>query len=101
MTATASFPLGQPPPGDPARPRPAGRRASLETDEFRLAVVGHLIHTCAKDVREASTYDLYQAFAHTVRDRLVHRWLATQRTHVERDVKRVCYLSSEFLTGRS
>jgi starch phosphorylase len=79
----------------------AGRRASLETDEFRLAVVEHLIHTCAKDVREASAHDLYQAFAHTVRDRLVHRWLATQRTHVEVDAKRVCYLSSEFLTGRS
>ena len=36
-----------------------------------------------------------------MRDRLVHRWLATQRTYVERDVKRVYYLSSEFLTGRS
>ena len=38
---------------------------------------------------------------HAVRDRLVHRWLATQRTYDERDVKRVYYLSSEFLTGRS
>ena len=96
MTATAHRP--------PVRARPthaAGRRASLQTDEFRLAVVEHLIHTCAKDVREASPYDLYQAFAHTVRDRLVHRWLATQRTYVERDAKRVYYLSSEFLTGRS
>ena len=102
MTASAPRVLGQPPPSpETARPRPAGRRASLQTDEFRLAVVEHLIHTCAKDVREASPYDLYQAFAHTVRDRLVHRWLATQRTHVEVDAKRVCYLSSEFLTGRS
>jgi len=73
----------------------------LQTDEIRLAVIGHLIHTCAKDLREASTTDFYEAFAHTVRDRLVHRWLATQRTHVEQDAKRVCYLSSEFLTGRS
>jgi starch phosphorylase len=31
----------------------------------------------------------------------VHRWLATQRTYDENDVKRVYYLSSEFLTGRS
>ena len=36
-----------------------------------------------------------------MRDRLVHRWLATQRTYDERDVKRAYYLSSEFLTGRS
>jgi starch phosphorylase len=39
--------------------------------------------------------------AHSVRDRLVERWLATQRTYVERDAKRVNYLSAEFLTGRS
>jgi glycogen phosphorylase len=79
----------------------AGRRASLRTEDFRLAVAEHLVHTCAKEVREASAADFYQAFAHTVRDRLVHRWLATQRTHLELDAKRVCYLSSEFLTGRS
>jgi glycogen phosphorylase len=79
----------------------AGRLASLQTGEFRQSVIEHIIHTCAKDVREASAHDLYEAFAHTVRDRLVHRWLATQRTHTEQDAKRVCYLSSEFLTGRS
>jgi glycogen phosphorylase len=64
-------------------------------------VLEHLVHTCAKDPREASELDLYHALAHTVRDRLVHGWLATQRTHFEQDVKRACYLSSEFLTGRS
>jgi starch phosphorylase len=83
-----------------ARPR-EGRRASLDAQAFRAAVGEHLVHTCACDARDATALDLYQAFAHTVRDRLVHRWLATQRTHLEQDVKRVCYLSSEFLTGRS
>src|SRR3954468_20960086 len=78
-----------------------GRRASLDATDFSATVLEHLVHTCAKDPREASALDLYHAFAHTVRDRLVHRWLATQKTHLERDVKRACYLSSEFLTGRS
>jgi multidrug efflux system membrane fusion protein len=50
--------------------------------------VGHVVHTCAKEIRDASALDFYNAFAHTVRDRLVHRWLATQRTHLEEDVKR-------------
>jgi starch phosphorylase len=77
------------------------RRASLQTADFRAAVLDHILHTCAKELRDASALDFYEAFAHTVRDRLVHRWLATQRTHVEKDVKRVCYFSSEFLTGRS
>jgi starch phosphorylase len=78
-----------------------GRRASLAAADFRTTVLEHLVHTCAKDPRDAGPLDLYHAFAHTVRDRLVHRWLATQRTHFEQDVKRACYLSSEFLTGRS
>jgi starch phosphorylase len=78
-----------------------GRRASLAAADFRATVLEHLVHTCAKDPRDANALDLYHAFAHTVRDRLVHRWLATQRTHFEQDVKRACYLSSEFLTGRS
>ena len=84
-----------------AAPAVAGRRASLSAPDFRATVVEHLVHTCAKDPRDASALDLYHALAHTVRDRLVHRWLATQRTHFEQDVKRACYLSSEFLTGRS
>src|SRR5438132_322587 len=72
------------------------RRASLRASDFRVAVAEHIVHTCAKDIRDASPLDFYNALAHTVRDRLVHRWLATQRTHIEEDAKRVCYFSSEF-----
>src|SRR3954466_10461592 len=82
--------------------RPVGsRRGSIEAAAFTRDVLDHVVHTCAKEVRDASPFDLYQGFALTVRDRLVHRWLATQRTYLERDVKCAYYLSSEFLTGRS
>ena len=73
----------------------------MDAGTFKRSILDHLLYTCAKEMRDASARDLYQALAHTVRDRLVHRWLATQRTYEERDVKRVYYLSSEFLTGRS
>ena len=96
-TAASPRPVGE---GEP-RARNNSRRASLQATDFRAAVADHLVHTCAKELRDAVPLDFYHAFAHTVRDRLVHRWLATQRTHVEEDVKRVCYFSSEFLTGRS
>ena len=102
-TATTSAPTATPAAsgsGPISAPSPS-RRSSLADADFRAAVVEHVVHTCAKEIRDASALDFYHALAHTVRDRLVHRWLATQRTHVERDVKRVCYLSSEFLTGRS
>jgi starch phosphorylase len=41
------------------------------------------------------------ALAQTVRDRLINQWLQTQRTHHEKGVKRVYYLSLEFLMGRA
>src|SRR6201996_7203596 len=73
----------------------------VDPDEFRRDLYHHLLYTCVKDPREAGTIDVYRAMAHSVRDRLVERWLSTQRLYVERDVKRVNYLSAEFLTGRS
>jgi len=69
--------------------------------EFLREVTHHLRYTCLKEPPEADPVDLYRAMAHTVRDRLVERWLATQRKYVDGDVKRVNYLSAEFLTGRS
>jgi starch phosphorylase len=73
----------------------------LDVGSFKRCVLEHLLYTCAKDARDATAVDFYRAMAHTVRDRLVQRWIATQRTYLEKDVKRAHYLSSEFLTGRS
>jgi starch phosphorylase len=80
---------------------PARLPARVDPEQFRRDLFDHLLYTCVKERSDASAVDLYRAMAHSVRDRLVQRWLATQRTYVERDVKRVHYLSSEFLTGRS
>ena len=85
----------------PLRRPTAFHRVGMDPAAFKRSLLDHLLYTCAKELRESSPSDLYQALAHAVRDRLVHRWLATQRTYEERDVKRVYYLSSEFLTGRS
>jgi starch phosphorylase len=76
-------------------------RVGMDPRAFKRSVLDHLLFTCAQDLHDASSRDLYRAMAHAVRDRLVHRWLATQRTYDEKDVKRAYYLSSEFLTGRS
>jgi starch phosphorylase len=39
------------------------------------------------------------ALAHTVRDRLVERWMSTVANYRAEDARVVCYLSAEFLTG--
>jgi glycogen phosphorylase len=76
-------------------------RVGMDARSFKRSVVDHLLFTYARSLRDASARDIYRAMAHAVRDRLVHRWLATQRAYDEHDAKRVYYLSSEFLTGRS
>jgi len=76
-------------------------RTSMTAPAFKRALFDHLFYTCAKNIGDATSFDMYRALAHTVRDRLIHRWLDTQHTYLARDVKRVCYLSSEFLLGRS
>ncbi|HVP91908.1 MAG TPA: glycogen/starch/alpha-glucan phosphorylase [Terriglobales bacterium] len=60
----------------------------------------HLRYTLAKDSYSATERDCYYALALAVRDRLIERWMATQQTHHRRNVKRVYYLSLEFLIGR-
>jgi starch phosphorylase len=66
-------------------------------DSFNL----HLHHTLARDRYEAADYERFQAIAYAVRDRLIDRWIKTQQTYYKKNVKRVYYLSLEFLMGRS
>jgi glycogen phosphorylase len=76
-------------------------RTGMSPQEFKRAFLDHLFYTCARKLSDATEADLYRALSFAVRDRLIQRWLATQTTYFQEDVKRVCYLSSEFLVGRS
>ena len=76
-------------------------RTSMHPAALERAVLDHLYYTCSKDERSATALDILRAVSHATRDRLVHRWIKTQRTYYERDAKRVYYLSAEFLLGRS
>jgi starch phosphorylase len=73
----------------------------MEPDALRQAVLDHIYYTCAKDRASATSRDVYTAMAHAMRDRLLHRWLATRKTYRTQDVKRAYYLSAEFLLGRA
>ena len=75
-------------------------RTGMSPKTLERALLDHLTYTQSKDLRSATLLDVNFALAHTVRDRLVRRWMKTQRTYQERDPKRVYYLSAEFLLGR-
>jgi len=74
-------------------------RTALSTATIRRAFLDHVFHTQGKLPGHASQNDLYQALAHTVRDRLVQRWISTAEAYLGRPSRTVAYLSAEFLMG--
>jgi starch phosphorylase len=71
-----------------------------DVDTLRQNIRDRLIHIVGKDPMHATTRDWLHAVSFAVRDRLIERRMFTKRYHQEADVKRVYYLSMEFLLGR-
>jgi glycogen phosphorylase len=71
-----------------------------DVEEIKSAVLAKLALDLGKDASVATDRDWFVAAALTVRDRIVHRWLAVDRASHAQDRKRVYYLSLEFLIGR-
>jgi glycogen phosphorylase len=81
--------------------RPASAPAEDDDlDEIKSAVLAKLALELGKDASVATDRDWFVAAALTIRDRIVHRWLAVDRTSHAQGRKRVYYLSLEFLIGR-
>ncbi len=74
-------------------------RTGLSVETLKRAITDNLFYLQGKFPAIATKCDWYMALAYTVRDRLVHRWITTRHTGMRKDVKLVCYLSAEFLTG--
>ena len=75
-------------------------RTGMTVVTLKRAFADNLYYLLAKDEYWATPHDYYMALAYTVRDRLLHRWINTSRTYIDKDVKAVYYLSAEFLMGR-
>ncbi len=75
-------------------------RETLESYSLSNQFAEHLEFILVKDKRTVTPQDVYYSLSMSIRDRLVRRWLRTQNEYKEKDVKRVYYLSLEFLMGR-
>lgn len=72
-----------------------------DVEAVRASILSNLEYRLAKDQYSATAYDRFLSTAYAVVERLVERWITTQQTYHNRNVKRVYYLSMEFLIGRS
>jgi starch phosphorylase len=76
-------------------------RTGLTKEALGRAFTDHLTYTQMKDENTATDRDRLFALCYAVRDRLVHRWIQTQKTYYRANPKRVYYLSLEYLMGRA
>ena len=86
---------------DPKAKDKVFERQGRDPDSIKYGFAEHLKYSLAKDRFTATTHDRYMALALAIRDRIVERWIETQQAHHDEQVKRVYYLSLEFLMGRA
>ncbi|MEE0057825.1 MAG: glycogen/starch/alpha-glucan phosphorylase [[Bacteroides] pectinophilus] len=73
----------------------------FDKDEFKKSVADNLKVLYRKTVDEADKQQIFQAVSYSVKDIIMDRWLATQKTYEKEDVRTVVYMSMEFLMGRA
>jgi starch phosphorylase len=74
-------------------------RTGLSEESIRLAFLDNLFYVQGRFLEVASPNDKYKALAYTIRDRLLHRWVATVHAYQQANPRTVCYLSAEYLPG--
>ncbi|MDD3050089.1 MAG: glycogen/starch/alpha-glucan phosphorylase [Candidatus Cloacimonetes bacterium] len=78
----------------------SGYREKLDPESIIKSFAGRLKYSLGKDKFTTTPHDFFLSFSFAIRDRLTSRWIETQRRYYKDDVKRVYYLSMEFLLGR-
>ena len=79
----------------PQKPFPPAADAA----KLRRRVLAKLAYQVGRDPETAGERDWFVASALAARDRVVDRWMASDRRFRESRGKQVCYLSLEFLPG--
>lgn len=68
--------------------------------DIKSLFLNHLEYSLVKDTTTVTPWDVYYALSISLRTKLIERWLRTQYEYRKRNVKKVHFLSMEFLMGR-
>lgn len=72
----------------------------MTKEGIERSFLGKREYALAKDQHNATKHDNFTALAIAIRDRIIERWVATQQRYHRDNLKRIYYLSLEFLPGR-
>jgi len=74
---------------------------SVQPRDISQYIVNHIEYTLARSRTNFNDFAAYQACAYSVRDRLIEFWNDAQQLIIDKNKKKVYYLSIEYLMGRS
>ncbi|MBF7980705.1 MULTISPECIES: glycogen phosphorylase [Rahnella] len=74
---------------------------TVSVEALKHSIAYKLMFIIGKDPSIATQHDWLNATLFAVRDRMVERWLRSNRAQTSQDVRQVYYLSMEFLIGRT
>jgi glycogen phosphorylase len=74
---------------------------TVSVEALKHSIAYKLMFIVGKDPAIANQHDWLNAVLFAVRDRMVERWLRSNRAQLSQDVRQVYYLSMEFLIGRT
>ena len=74
---------------------------TLSVEALKHSIAYKLMFTLGRDPAIANKHEWLNATLFAVRDRLVERWLRSNRAQLSQEVRQVYYLSMEFLIGRT
>jgi len=73
--------------------------SGLSVEDWKQAFLWNLYYVLGRFPETATLNDKYLALAHSVRERLLDRWVKTSETYYRKKVRTACYMSAEFLLG--
>lgn len=84
----------------PKQKNNTNKKPSNIEDALLSDIKHHIVSMLGNDHQPPRRDTYYHGLAYCVRDRLIERWLRSQRSYYKAAAKRVYYLSMEFLPGR-
>lgn len=71
-----------------------------QADKIVMKTKSYLITMLGRTLEEATSDELYQALAYSIREEIMINWVATSRTIAKQNVRVLYYFSLEYLPGR-
>jgi glycogen phosphorylase len=73
----------------------------MDNKILRDTYIRYLNSFLAKDEVTATPYDRYLSMAYAVRSELMKNWIATHKRYYEKNLRRIYYMSTEYILGKS